>query len=68
MKEKFSRPNVLKNGTLGKKMVLPSVEELQEDPRTRLQWIHYSALDAEATWQLRESLHRALAMKRVEEN
>jgi DNA polymerase-1 len=30
--------------------------DLQTNPETRAQWIDYSALDAQATWLLRESL------------
>jgi DNA polymerase-1 len=42
------------------KKTLPPLDGLQRDPVNVLQWIEYSTLDAEVTWQLREVLHREL--------
>jgi len=39
--------------------VLPDIKVLQEGPE-RARWIDYSTLDAEATWNLRESLESKL--------
>ena len=41
-------------------MILPPIEEIQEDRESRDRWIEYSALDAQATWFLRESLEAKL--------
>ncbi len=37
-------------------VALPPIHELHVSPVYRDRWIHYSALDAKATWQLREAL------------
>eukprot|EP01025_Chloroclados_australasicus_P007594 TRINITY_DN12485_c0_g1_i3.p1 TRINITY_DN12485_c0_g1~~TRINITY_DN12485_c0_g1_i3.p1 ORF type:complete len:997 (-),score=105.38 TRINITY_DN12485_c0_g1_i3:526-3174(-) len=49
--------------------ILPT-EEYQSDPSTREKWIQYSALDAEATWQLFSALKNQLQQRpwRVEED
>ena len=44
MKKIFGRKNIKKDGTEGKLILLPSVEELQSSPDTRWDWINYSAL------------------------
>ena len=56
LKKVFGVPITKKDGTPGKTLILPSVDVIQEDPKTRESWIEYSALDAQATWWLRESL------------
>lgn len=60
MKKIFGRPKIKKDGTPGKTMELPPMDELQTSPDTRDRWIEYSALDAQATWFLRESLEAKL--------
>ncbi len=60
MKKIFGKPKLKKDGTPGKTMILPPIEEIQEDPESRDRWIEYSALDAQATWFLRESLEAKL--------
>ena len=60
MKKIFGKAKLKKDGTPGKTMILPPVEEIQEDPESRDKWIEYSALDAQATWFLRESLEAKL--------
>lgn len=56
MKKIFGRKNIKKDGTEGKLILLPSVEELQSSPDTRWDWVNYSAYDAKATWDLHEAL------------
>lgn len=60
MKEIFSVPKLKKDGTPGKTMLLPPVEELQMGEDTREQWIEYSVYDSESTWELREVLQGLL--------
>ena len=60
LKKIFGKPKLKKDGTPGKTFILPPVDEIQEDPESRITWIEYSALDAQATWYLRESLEAKL--------
>ena len=60
MKKIFGKPKLKKDGTPGKTLVLPPIDEIQQDPENRVTWIEYSALDAQATWFLRESLEAKL--------
>jgi len=60
IKKIFGKPKLKKDGTPGKTVVLPPVQEIQVDPEQRQTWIEYSALDAQATWFLRESLEAKL--------
>ena len=56
MKKIFGRRNIKKDGTEGKLIILPPIEELQASEETRWDWINYSAYDAKATWDLHEAL------------
>jgi len=56
MKKIFGRKNIKKDGTEGKLILLPPVEELQRGAETRWDWVNYSAYDAKATWDLHEAL------------
>ena len=60
IKELFGKPKVLKNGSLGKTIEVPPIQEIQTDPESRCGWIDYSAYDAEATWELWNALERRL--------
>ena len=60
MKKIFGKPKLKKDGTPGKTVILPPIDEIQVDPTQRETWIEYSALDAQATWFLRESLEAKL--------
>ena len=60
IKKIFGKPKLKKDGTPGKTIILPPIEEIQVDPEVRQTWIEYSALDAQATWFLRESLEAKL--------
>jgi DNA polymerase-1 len=60
MKTRFGRAVTLTDGTLGKDVILPPLEEIQRDPETVVEWIDYSTLDAEATHQLYHFLKNAL--------
>ena len=56
MKKIFGKRNIKKDGTEGKLILLPPIEELQSSENTRWDWVNYSAYDAKATWDLHESL------------
>lgn len=58
MKNIFGRKKIKKDGTAGKIIVIPPVEELQRDERKL--WICYSALDSISTLRLYESLEKKL--------
>lgn len=60
MKELFGVPALKKDGTPGKKLEMPPVEELQTNPLTRFEWIEYSVYDAQGTWLLHEELKKYL--------
>ena len=50
MKELFGVPTLKKDGTEGKSISIPPIEMLQRLPETREKFVHYSSLDAVATW------------------
>lgn len=60
MKEIFGVARLRMDGTPGSLVDVPPVEVLQRDPKFRVQWIIYSAYDAEGTWLLREELQYML--------
>lgn len=60
MKELFGVPLMKKDGTPGRKLEMPPVEELQRAPMTRPDWIQYSAYDSQGTWLLHDRLRREL--------
>lgn len=57
MKELFGVNLPKRNGGHSKVAVLPPILEIHTNELTKHEWIHYSALDAQATWNLREVLH-----------
>uniref|UniRef100_A0A803LSZ9 DNA-directed DNA polymerase n=1 Tax=Chenopodium quinoa TaxID=63459 RepID=A0A803LSZ9_CHEQI len=59
MKSIFGKRKAKKDGSLGKTVSLPSVEELQREER--LPWICYSSLDSMSTLKLYESLKSKLS-------
>mmetsp|Transcript_6476 Transcript_6476/g.11323 ORF Transcript_6476/g.11323 Transcript_6476/m.11323 type:complete len:662 (+) Transcript_6476:223-2208(+) len=61
MEKLFARPKVLKSGQPGKTMEMPEVEELHTSPELVRDWVHYSTLDSELTFYLREILVSELA-------
>ncbi|KAK4279274.1 hypothetical protein QN277_016993 [Acacia crassicarpa] len=61
MKTIFGRKKLKKDGSEGKMITIPPVEELQRDER--IPWICYSALDARSTLKLYESLKSHLSKK-----
>eukprot|EP00471_Norrisiella_sphaerica_P011153 CAMPEP_0184502572 /NCGR_PEP_ID=MMETSP0113_2-20130426/50732_1 /TAXON_ID=91329 /ORGANISM="Norrisiella sphaerica, Strain BC52" /LENGTH=1086 /DNA_ID=CAMNT_0026891819 /DNA_START=240 /DNA_END=3500 /DNA_ORIENTATION=- len=66
MVEIFGVPRLKKDGSPGKILDLPPVEELQNKPETREKWIEYSAYDAEGTWLLHRELMAKLMDMRYE--
>lgn len=61
MKTIFGRKKVKKNGSEGKIITIPPVEELQREQRE--EWICYSALDSMSTFKLYDSLKSKLLLK-----
>lgn len=60
MKDLFGESKIKRDGTPGKAIVVPSIEELQLNPIHRPKWIHYSARDAKAAFDLYQSLKAKL--------
>jgi len=61
MKELFVRPKLKADGTEGKALELPPVDELQRDyVFFREHFIQYSCYDTESTWKIREVLQKKL--------
>ncbi|CAH8261848.1 unnamed protein product [Arabidopsis lyrata] len=60
MKTIFGKRKLKKDGSEGKMVVIPSVEELQREDREA--WISYSALDAISTLKLYESMTKKLQL------
>ncbi|ESQ30390.1 hypothetical protein EUTSA_v10011195mg [Eutrema salsugineum] len=61
MKTIFGKRKLKKDGSEGKIVVIPPVEELQREDREA--WISYSALDAISTLKLYESMSKKLQLK-----
>ena len=57
----FGVPEYKKDGTPGKRRILPDADELQNNPLTRPDWIEYSVYDAQGTWMLHQKLEGFLA-------
>jgi DNA polymerase-1 len=64
MKERFSLPRLLRDGSPGKERELPPIEVLHTDARFREAWVDYATYDAEATWEVRNVLERRLRERR----
>ena len=60
MKELFGVPVMRSDGTPGKTISMPPVEELQNSPLSRPEWIQYSCYDSQGTWLLHEQLSNRL--------
>jgi len=60
MKALFGARKLKKDGTPGKVVVLPPVEELQGSPASRGKWIRYASLDARCTYWLGRALEGRL--------
>lgn len=56
IKETFGFYKQLKDGTEGKILAFPDIEEMHTDPRHVTSWVEYSTFDAEITYFLRETL------------
>ncbi|XP_010466250.1 PREDICTED: DNA polymerase I B, chloroplastic/mitochondrial isoform X3 [Camelina sativa] len=61
MKKIFGKGKLKKDGSEGKLVIVPPVEELQKDDREA--WISYSALDSISTLKLYESMKKQLQVK-----
>lgn len=66
LKNLFRRQKVLKNGELGKTFEVPMMEELHTSSTEIESWVHYSTLDAESTYYLREILITELRKFKVD--
>ncbi|KFK39361.1 hypothetical protein AALP_AA3G234700 [Arabis alpina] len=62
MKTIFGKRKLKKDGSEGKTVIIPPVEELQKDDREA--WISYSALDSISTLKLYESMKKQLQVKK----
>eukprot|EP01035_Chromulina_nebulosa_P017260 gene17260-22791_t len=62
MKDLFGVPKRRKDGTESLIKEIPDVRQLQQDPRTRSDWIEYSSKDAYATWHLFDNLRKNLTL------
>ena len=60
IKETFGFYKELKDGTQGKILVFPDIEEMHTDPKHVTSWVDYSTFDAEITYFLRETLAKQL--------
>lgn len=50
MSDIFGKKNILKNGTVGKKRILPSTLELQYSLEDCRNWVKYATLDAKVRY------------------
>lgn len=62
----FKRPRLLKTGEVGKTFEVPTIEELHTKSEEVETWVHYSIMDAESTYYLREVLVQELRKYKVE--
>lgn len=60
MKKRFGKKNLLSDGSVGKDVLLPPLEDLQRDSEIIEEWVDYSTLDAEATFKLYQFLKEEL--------
>lgn len=67
IKETFGFYKQLKDGTEGKILMFPDIEEMHTDSRYVRPWVEYSTFDAEITFFLRETLAYQLAQLRTNE-
>ena len=54
MKALFGVPKLRKDGSPAKTVTLPPLEDVHctADPAIFADWVHYSALDAQSTWEV----------------
>jgi DNA polymerase-1 len=67
IKETFGFYKQLKDGTEGKILMFPDIEEMHTDERYVLPWVEYSTFDAEITYFLRETLAYQLCQLKTNE-
>jgi hypothetical protein len=60
IKETFGFYKQLKDGTEGKILAFPNIEEMHTSSKYVLDWVNYSTFDAEITYFLRETLANKL--------
>lgn len=60
LKDRFGEQKLRKDGTPGKTLTFPKLDELQRSKEHIHDWIEYSTFDAEATWHIRRELERLL--------
>jgi len=61
IKNTFGFYNELKDGSQGKLLQLPEIEEMHTSPKFIKDWVEYSTFDAEITYFLRETLSLLLS-------
>jgi DNA polymerase-1 len=67
IKETFGFFKQLKDGTEGKILMFPDIEEMHTNERFVQPWVEYSVFDAEITYFLRETLSYNLCKMRTNE-
>lgn len=67
IKETFGFYRKLKDGTQGKILMFPDIEEMHTNPKFVEKWVEYSCFDAEITYFLREALARQLCQLKTDE-
>ena len=60
IKERFGSKHIRVDGTEGKAIDVPPLDELQRNVKYIEDWIDYSTYDTEGTWKLREVLEAKL--------
>jgi len=63
IKERFGSMKIKKDGTPGKILVVPPLDDLQRHEEYVTDWIDYSTFDSEATWYLLLKMQGLLAGK-----
>jgi len=67
IKETFGFYRSLKDGTEGKILIFPDIEEMHTDEKYVRPWVEYSTFDAEITYFLRETLAYQLSCLETKE-
>lgn len=57
----------MKDGTEGKILLFPDIEEMHTDPKFVKEWVDYATFDAEITYYLRETLAFKLCQLKTNE-
>ena len=67
IKETFGFYRQLKDGSSGRILMFPDIEEMHTSPEYIEKWVEYSCFDAEITYFLRETLSKQLVQLKTSE-